>query len=201
MGHRRRIILLAGLALAAIVLAGCGDDNDSTSGAAQTTAPAAPSTTMAPGAAADMVGPDGRSMGRVTFAEVGGRTVVEGKLTDLPAGFHGFHVHAVGKCEAGPPAFTSAGGHMVLGDQSHPVHAGDQPVVLVLTDRSTEIRFVTDRYKIADLLTPEGRAMIVHALPDNYGNVPSRYTPEVDAMTKATGDAGDRLACGVVRRT
>ncbi|WP_346927551.1 superoxide dismutase family protein [uncultured Arthrobacter sp.] len=200
MGRGRRIIPLPWLALAGILLAGCGDDNDSTSGASQTTAPAAP-TTRAPGAAADMVGPDGRSMGRVTFAEVGGRTVVEGKLTDLPAGFHGFHVHAVGKCEPGPPAFTSAGGHMVLGDQSHPVHAGDQPVVLVLTDRSTEIRFVTDRYKIADLLTPEGRAMIVHALPDNYGNVPSRYTPEVDAMTKATGDAGDRLACGVVRRT
>ena len=200
MRRSRRMIPLAGLGVVSMLVAGCGDDDASTSGAAQTTAPAAP-TTSAPGAAADMVGPDGRSMGRVTFAETGGRMVVECRLTDLPAGFHGFHVHAVGKCEPGPPAFTSAGGHMVLGDQAHPVHAGDQPVVLVLSDRTTEIRFVTDRYKLSDLLTAEGRAMIVHALPDNYGNIPGRYTPEVDATTKATGDAGDRLACGVVRRS
>jgi Cu-Zn family superoxide dismutase len=46
----------------------------------------------------------------------------------------------------------------------------------------------------------------VHAGRDNYANIPERYhshTEDVlgpDSVTKATGDAGDRFACGVVRR-
>ena len=193
------------LALAAMVLAGCGDDGDdeaaqSAESAAQTTVPAPTSTTTAAGAVADMVAPDGRSMGRVTFTENGGRLVVDARLTGLPSGFHGFHVHAVGKCEPGAPAFGSAGGHLVSGTQAHPAHAGDQPAVLVLGDGTAEIRFATDRYELSDLLVSEGRAVIVHANPDNYGNIPTRYAPQSDDMTRATGDAGDRLACGVVKR-
>ena len=145
-----------------------------------------------------MIGADGSPAGRVTFVETGGRMTVEARLTNLPPGFHGFHVHAVGRCDRGSPAFMSAGGHMVVGGQDHPVHAGDQPVVLVLADRTAEIRFTTDRYRMSDLLTPEGRAVIVHANADNYANIPARYTREPDAMTKSTGDAGERLACGVV---
>ena len=184
------IVVLAGLALVS-----CGDGDEDDVSATQTT-----STTTPPAAVADLTGPDGKSVGRVTFVEDGGRIVVEGRLNDLPPGFHGFHVHAAGKCEPGATPFTSAGGHMVLGTQSHPVHAGDQPVVLVLGDETGEIRFTTDRYKLADLLNPEGRAVIVHANPDNYANVPTRYVRQPDAMTLATGDAGDRIACGVVKR-
>ncbi len=145
-----------------------------------------------------MIAADGSPAGRVTFTESGGRLTVEARLTNLPPGFHGFHIHAMGKCERGTPAFTSAGGHMVVGEQSHPTHAGDQPVVLVMADRSADIRFTTDRYKLSDLQTAEGRAVIVHALPDNYANVPARYVRQPDATTLATGDAGDRIACGVV---
>ena len=65
-------------------------------------------------------------------------------------------------------------------------------------DRSADIRFTTDRYRLADLQVAEGRAVIVHALPDNYANVPTRYVRQPDATTLATGDAGDRMACGVV---
>lgn len=181
------------LALAGVLLAACGDDDDESDSAAQTTV-----TTAAPGAAVEMVGADGSPVGRVTFTETDGRLAVEGRFTNLPPGFHGFHVHAVGRCERGTPAFMSAGGHMVLGDQAHPVHAGDHPVLLVLADRTAEIRFTTDRYKLSDLLTPEGRAVIVHANADNYANVPTRYVRQPDATTLATGDAGDRIACGVV---
>ena len=184
------IVVLAGLLLVA-----CGDGDEDNFSATQTT-----STTTPPSAVADLTGPDGRPVGRVTFVEDGDRMVVEGRVNDLPPGFHGFHVHAVGKCEPGATPFTSAGGHMVLGTQSHPVHAGDQPVVFVLGDRTGEIRFTTDRYKLTDLLSPEGRAVIVHANPDNYANVPTRYVRQTDAMTLATGDAGDRIACGVVKR-
>ena len=151
-----------------------------------------------PAVATDLVTADGSPAGRVTFVEAGDRLAVEAKLTNLPPGFHGFHVHAVGKCDRGVPAFASAGGHMVTGDQDHPVHAGDQPVVLVLADGTAELRFTTDRYELSDLLTTEGRAVIVHANADNYANIPTRYARQPDAMTRSTGDAGDRIACGVV---
>jgi Cu-Zn family superoxide dismutase len=188
-----RHVSLVALALAGTLLAACGGGDDDGDTAAQTTVTSAP-----PPVAADMIAADGSPAGRVTFVEAGGRLVVEGRFSNLPSGFHGFHIHATGKCERGTPAFTSAGGHMVVGTQAHPAHAGDQPVLLVLADGSAEMRFTTDRYKLADLLVPEGRAVMVHANPDNYANVPTRYVREPDATTKSTGDAGDRIACGVV---
>lgn len=193
MTRRLRLPLVA-FALSGILLAACGGgDDDPAEPAAQTTV-----TTSAPQVVADMIAADGSPAGRVTFTEAGARLLVEGRFTNLAPGFHGFHIHAVGKCERGTPAFTSAGGHLAVGDQAHPAHAGDQPVVMALLDRTAEIRFVTDRYKLSDLLVPEGRAVMVHADPDNYGNVPTRYARQTDATTKATGDAGDRIACGVV---
>lgn len=182
------------MAALALTLAACGGDDDDDGSASQTTV----TTPAAPAVAADMVAADGSPAGRVTFTEEGGRLTVEARLTNLPPGFHGFHIHATGKCERGTPPFTSAGGHMTAGEQSHPTHAGDQPVVLVMSDRSAETRFTTDRYRLSDLQTAEGRAVIVHALPDNYANVPTRYARQPDATTLATGDAGDRIACGVV---
>jgi superoxide dismutase, Cu-Zn family len=191
---------LVAVGLAGALLTGCGDDDDTTEAGSQTTVAGPTTTTTPPGAVAEMAGPDGRSMGRVTFTESGDRLVVEGRLTGLPPGFHGFHVHAVGRCEPGSPAFGSAGGHLVTGTQAHPAHAGDQPVLLVLGDGTAETRFATDRFRLSDLLTGDGRAVIVHANPDNYGNIPARYAPQADYMTRSTGDAGDRLACGVVKR-
>ena len=181
------MVLLSGL------LAACGGDDDDDAPAAQTTV-----TTSAPSVTADMVAADGSPVGRVSFTEAGNGVVVDARLTNLPPGFHGFHIHAVGKCDRSAPAFASAGGHMVLGEQAHPAHAGDQPVLMVLADRSAELRFTTDRYKLSDLRTAEGRAVIVHASADNYASIPTRYVREPDATSKSTGDAGDRIACGVV---
>ena len=65
-----------------------------------------------------------------------------------------------------------------------------------LTDGTGEARFVSDRYGVADVL---GRAVIVHANPDNYANVPTRYAAGgPDATTLARGNAGGRIACGVI---
>ncbi len=183
---------MVAIVLAGALLAACGGDDDDSESSTQTTL------TGTPPVAVDMVAADGSPVGRVTFVETDGRLAVEARLTNLPPGIHGFHVHAVGRCEPGSPAFTSAGGHMAIGDQAHPAHAGDQPVLLVLANRTAELRFTTDRYKLSDLLVPGGRAVIVHANADNYANVPACYVREPDATTKSTGDAGDRIACGVV---
>jgi len=103
-------------------------------------------------------------------------------------------------------------GHLNPGEVSHPGHAADQPVLLVNADGTGAGGFVTDRYAVADLV---GAAVIVHANPDNYANIPARYeapgpsaspvasaepvmVPGPDAATLATGDAGPRIACGVI---
>ena len=131
-----------------------------------------------------------------------GKVLVRAVAHDLPAGFHGFHVHAVGECV---PPFTSAGGHYNPGGATHGDHAGDMPVLLVNDDGSAELRFKADRFAVRDLFDGDGSAIIVHAAPDNYANLPDRYhshTEDVlgpDSATLATGDAGGRSACGVVR--
>jgi len=139
-------------------------------------------------------------VGRVAFATTaGGKTEVRVSASGLTPGFHGFHVHAVGDCSAAD--FTSAGGHYNPAGTSHPNHAGDMPVLLVNADGKGSARIRTDRFAVDDLFDADGSAVIVHANPDNYANIPTdRYDPDPDTTTLATGDAGSRVACGVVER-
>ncbi len=151
-------------------------------------------------ARAAVVNATGETIGVVRFDRRGrSRAVrVSVRVRELSPGFHGFHVHAVGKCEA--PGFTSAGPHLNPAGASHPRHAGDMPPLLVTRRGTAEARFVTDRFTIRDLRDADGSAVIVHALPDNQANIPpDRYDPDPDEMTLATGDSGARVACGRVR--
>ena len=155
----------------------------------------------------------GVTVGRAVLFSYGDKTRVAMSADEATAGFHGFHVHAVGVCDpattdpAGNPSpFLSAGGHFNPAGAPHASHAGDMPPLLVGDDGEATAGFVTDRYVLSDLLDVDGSAIIVHAGPDNLANIPARYqssastTPGPDATTLATGDAGGRFACGVVRR-
>jgi superoxide dismutase, Cu-Zn family len=165
-----------------------------------------PDAEVAHAAVADAEGAD---VGTVVWTQGGGTVTVVVAVHGLPPGFHGFHVHAVGECVA---PFTSAGPHLNPAGATHPQHAADQPVLLVNADGTGSATFVTDRYAVADIV---GAAVIIHANPDNYANIPERYqapgpsaSPAVsappvmvsgpDAATLATGDAGPRVACGVI---
>jgi superoxide dismutase, Cu-Zn family len=148
----------------------------------------------------------GERIGNVFFKQRGrdGTVVVFGRARDLPAGFHGFHVHGVGRCD--PPGFTTAGGHYNPEESTHRDHAGDMPSLLINSDGEGFVGFATDRFTISELLAGDSSAVIVHAAADNFANIPNRYRspgspPQggPDAETLATGDAGSRLACGVVR--
>ena len=128
-----------------------------------------------------------------------------------------FHVHAnndpangVG-CVADRSAlsstwFVSADGHLSASGQGHGSHNGDLPSPLVLRDGTARISFTTDRIDPAAL---RGTAVILHAKPDNFGNVPvgtepNQYQPNSSAapdLTARTGNASDRVACGLVRRS
>jgi superoxide dismutase, Cu-Zn family len=150
----------------------------------------------------------GEMIGRVRFQSHGSKVAVAVRVWNLSPGFHGFHVHAIGECDPGT-AFMSAGGHFVLTPGSHGEHAGDLPPLLVREDGTAQMTVVTDRFRIADLVDADGSAVILHALRDNLSNIPSRYvssgmvpsgyTGGPDPVTLATGDAGSRVGCGVVR--
>ncbi|MFB9071453.1 superoxide dismutase family protein [Citricoccus parietis] len=126
----------------------------------------------------------------------------------MDPGFYGLHVHGIGECEpdsAAPDdpedtgAFKSAGGHLGSQEADHPDHAGDLPTLLVQESGDAHLTFRTDRISLDDFEDEDGAAMMVHSAPDNFANIPERYAPDgPDEDTTGAGDAGDRLACGVI---
>lgn len=156
--------------------------------------------------------PGGRTLAkvRVRAHRRRGTVLVRVRARGLKPGFHGFHVHEKGVCEAPSTnpegktgAFLSAGGHLKAGDQSHGHHAGDMPSLFVDDRGRARASFAIDSFQLADLADADGSAVMIHADPDNFGNVPDRYTSNgergPDEETLKTGDSGDRVACGVVR--
>lgn len=140
----------------------------------------------------------GNQVGKARLTQEGsGNVAVHVHVHDLPPGFHGFHVHAVGECT---PPFTSAGGHFDLDAHTHRDHSGDLPVLQVGADGTAHAKYKTDRFSVADLFDGDGSALIIHAGPDNYANIPERYVAAPDATTLATGDSGGRIACGVIEK-
>jgi Cu-Zn family superoxide dismutase len=72
------------------------------------------------------------------------------------------------------------------------------PVLLVTALGVARTEFVTDRLRISPLFDTDGSAIIIHASPDNYANIPTRYVAAPDMDTLRTGDAGGRVACGIL---
>ena len=151
----------------------------------------------------------GNKVGTVKFEGDEQGTNVKVTLRGITTGtnaFHGIHLHAndpVAPCDPLAPQgpFTNVGGHWNMTGGVHGTHTGDLPSVLVQADGTATARSVSGRI---DPSLIAGRAVILHVGPDNFANIPTRYgigTPPVpgpDTATYATGDAGGRLACGVV---
>ncbi len=130
----------------------------------------------------------------------------------LAPGFHGVHIHKVGKCEANsvaptggaPGDFLSAGGHVQAPGHAVEPARGDLTSLEVRKDGVGMLMTTTDAFTMDDLLTGQKTAIIIHAGADNFENIPpERYnqingTPGPDEMTMTTGDAGKRVACGVI---
>jgi superoxide dismutase, Cu-Zn family len=160
-------------------------------------------------AGATLLDASGKTVGRIRFREVrDDALLVRVSAAGLTPGFHGFHVHETGTCVA---PFTGAGGHHNPTAQAHGAHAGDMPPLLAGEDGRVRAAFTTTSLTLDGLLDAggDGSAVIIHAGSDNLANIPSHYHSHVpdatsttfgpDAATKATGDAGARVACGVVR--
>jgi Cu-Zn family superoxide dismutase len=143
------------------------------------------------------------------YATVTVQTTASGELTP---GFHGLHIHSVGKCEptsvaptgGAPGDFNSAGGHFqVSGHTGHPA-SGDLASLQVRQDGTAKLVTTTDAFTAEDLTNGAKAAIIIHEKADNFANIPpERYqqvngAPPPDETTLATGDAGKRVACGVI---
>jgi superoxide dismutase, Cu-Zn family len=196
-----------------LLVAGCGTSDDTPAATAAGAGGATSTANGSPGASDDdltarLVDPQGKQVGTVKISDADDGLEIAVEVEGLPPGFHGFHVHAIGKCEpnsANPtdPSmvgnFLSAGGHIGAGATDHGKHAGDLPVLYVDQSGKGSLKTVTDALTRGDLTDADGSAVMVHADADNYANIPTRYAPGgPDQMTRNTGDAGGRIACGRV---
>lgn len=115
---------------------------------------------------------------------------VTGSLQGLePGAAHGFHVHEKGDCSA--PDASSAGDHYNPGGVAHgnpaspPHHAGDLPNLHADASGRASVDAHIDGVSLGGANDIVGRALIVHAAPDDYASQPS-------------GNSGARIACGVI---
>ncbi|OBG66805.1 superoxide dismutase [Mycobacterium sp. E3339] len=134
--------------------------------------------------------PDGRTAATATFDFTGGyvtvtvKTVAGGILTP---GFHGLHVHEIGKCEpnsvaptGGPPGnFLSAGGHYQAPGHTGKPESGDLTSLEVRSDGSAYLVTTTDAFNRDELLGGNKTALMLHGAEN-------------------TDNAMERVACGVI---
>jgi Cu-Zn family superoxide dismutase len=151
---------------------------------------------VADGSRVEIKNSQGKAIGSLTIAaHPSGGVQITGRLSNLPPGVHAFHIHETGKCET--PDFKSAGAHFNPTGKQHGElnpqgqHAGDLGNLQVESDGTVEISMLADRVTLAEgansLLKPGGTSLVIHASLD-------------DLKTDPAGNAGDRIACGVVTR-
>jgi Cu-Zn family superoxide dismutase len=138
----------------------------------------------------------GEQIGTVTLLEEEASGVfIRGRVSKLPPGRHGFHIHAVGKCD--PPDFLSAGTHFNPQSKQHGLknpagpHAGDLSNLVAGPDGDAEVNVVAPHVSLGagpqTLVITEGTALVIHAEPD-------------DDRTDPDGTSGARIACGVITK-
>ncbi len=127
--------------------------------------------------------------GTVTFTKSGDETKVVADLTGLTPGKHGFHIHEFGECSS--PDGKSAGGHFNPTNQPHAGHdvaarhEGDLGNIEADSAGKAHLELTDKNLAMSGENSIIGRGLIVHEKAD-------------DLKTQPTGDAGGRLACGVI---
>ena len=119
-----------------------------------------------------------------------GPTIIKGILKGLEPGKHGFHIHEFGDLSDG---CKSAGGHYNPDGVDHgdlnQGHVGDLGNIVADQSGTARFQIKAERVELSDVV---GRAIVIHADEDDLGK-------GGDEESLKTGNAGDRLACGVIR--
>ena len=121
--------------------------------------------------------------GEVLFFLERDGVLITAKVSGLPqnsSGFYGFHIHEGNDCDG--EGFSDAKGHYNPKNRPHPSHAGDLPPLLS-NHGNAYMTVKTDRFRLKDVV---GRTVIIHGGTDDFRTQPS-------------GDAGEKIACGVIR--
>lgn len=140
------------------------------------------------GARATVTQADGADVGTATASVAKDGVTFTFDARNMTASTYAVHVHTTGKCEG--PKFTTAGGHWNPTAKQHGkdnpmgAHYGDLPNLTVSAGGTGSVTFTVNGATMPGLLDADGAAFMVHAKPDDY-------------KTDPTGDAGDRIACGV----
>jgi Cu-Zn family superoxide dismutase len=137
----------------------------------------------------------GEDAGTATFQQDKTKLVIKVNLKNLPVGEHAVHIHAKALCDA--PDFKTAGGHFNPETKQHGTlnpmghHAGDLPQNIMIGEGHVgQATFKVD-YLSLDPASPNsilangGTSIMVHEKAD-------------DMKTDPTGNAGNRIACGVI---
>ena len=119
-------------------------------------------------------------------------TLIKGTITGLEPGLHGFHIHEFGDMSDG---CKSMGGHYNPDGVDHgdleEGHVGDLGNVTATEDGVADFTIIAKRVDLMGDRSVVGRGIVIHADRDDLGK-------GGDAESKKTGNAGDRLACGVI---
>ncbi|WP_284140233.1 MULTISPECIES: superoxide dismutase family protein [unclassified Virgibacillus] len=146
-------------------------------------------------AEAILINGEGEEIGKAMLEQTKEGVNITLQASKLTPGVHGFHIHEKGICN--PPDFKTAGGHFNPTNAKHGFnveggpHAGDLPNIEVKEDGTVEVevtaKMVTlEKGKENSLLKEGGTALVIHSGADDYESQPA-------------GDAGERVACGVIK--
>ena len=122
--------------------------------------------------------------GCVEFYQENGCVLIMARVSGLPeseTGFFGFHIHQGESCSG--TGFSETGSHYNPTAQAHPKHASDLPPLLACQGNAY-LSVKTDRFSVKDII---GRTVVIHSDPDDFHSQPA-------------GNAGKKIACGVIRR-
>lgn len=137
---------------------------------------------------------EGDIKGYITLQQIPGSvTVIKGKISGLSPGKHGFHIHEFGDLSKG---CESAGGHYNPEGVDHgdleKGHVGDLGNIIANQQGIADFEIKASRVNLSGDQSVVGRAIVIHAEEDDLGKGD-------DSESLKTGNAGDRLACGVIR--
>ncbi len=137
----------------------------------------------------------GEDAGTATFQQEKDKLSIKLNLNNLPVGEHAVHIHAKPLCDA--PDFKSAGGHFNPDNKQHGTlnpmghHNGDLPQNITIGEghvgqASFKVTYLSlDPTAANSIIANGGTSIMVHEKAD-------------DMKTDPTGNAGNRIACGII---